>query len=513
MRRAMKLNLFILQDELRDIESSVLCDTGMELVFDRFESYSGQELLPDCLYLIDASKITPDLVLRENLFLLCFGTLENHVLQYRRCNILMLPHERRSERCIHLVGRVFAKYHRWSESLLMMAMANDAIRQIFTSDILDEVFGNPILMQSGNGLFGITSGTLPEDFDSRRWKNIVEQGSETLGEEGIGYDELVLQESIREPFVFEKTERYTLIGINAFLGGELQGRLIHCNAVRDFTKGYLSLAIYFNDIFAGIVERNIEDEIVGCDDCNVFIELLGGWHTGTAWLDNQLARIKWEKNVPRRLIVVASNASRAPLIGMVGDNLRAVIPDGYVFPYKGDYLAIFKADDVGDEFWTSLERIADHLDAAVAVSLPFSDISRLRSVYKQCRYLLEDGMVREDGRIRFYDNAIFRHLAVSYGIDRDYKWLLHPQVCLLDLYDKSHGGKLVKCLQTIIECGFRRKDAAEKLCVHHNTITYRIERIRSIAGIDLDAIGQSSDDELFHVLLSCKLLTEFSDSK
>lgn len=68
---------------------------------------------------------------------------------------------------------------------------------------------------------------------------------------------------------------------------------------------------------------------------------------------------------------------------MVGDNLRSLFPDDYVFLYRDDYLIILRValdeDDSGDR----LEGIAELLDVDVVVSLPFYDISRLRSVYKQ----------------------------------------------------------------------------------------------------------------------------------
>lgn len=302
----MKLNLFILQDELQDTESYVFCNTGTKLIFDHYEEYAGQEIQADCLYLADASKVTADLVLQEKFNLLCFGTVPNRILQYRRCSILMLPEGRLTEKHANRIGRIFTKYNRWSENLLMLAMANDAIRQIFTSNLLEEVFENPIMMQTANGLFGITCGTLPADFDSKRWLDIVEHGRETLLDSVVDYEELAIQESIREPFLFEKTGNYTLIGLNAFSNGVLQGRLVHCNSVREFTDGYLSLATYFNDIFAGVIERNVNDEIVGQGNCNVFLELLGNWHTEAGWLDKQLDSIDWDRDAPRRLAVVSS---------------------------------------------------------------------------------------------------------------------------------------------------------------------------------------------------------------
>lgn len=395
----MKLNLSIVQDELKGIESFLFRHTGFSLIFDCFETYAEQEISPECLYLMDAEKVTPEMVLRDDLSLLCFGTISNRVLQYRRCNILMLPQERLTGKWLNRVGQIFSKYNRWSENLLMLAMDNDAIRQIFTTDILDEVFGNPILMQTANGLFGISHGELPENFDSKRWTDIVSQGREFLDSEGVSYDELALQESFRDPFVFEQTKNYTLMAINAFSGDSFQGRLIHCDSVREFTDGYLSLAIYLNDIFAGIVERNVEDEIVGQGDCNVFIELLGDWHTESAWLENQLELLSWEKDLPRRLIVIPAKSQKgsSALASMIGENLRVLFPEEYVFPYKGDYLVITRSEDDVQGLLTKIETVTGLVGVSAAVSLPFFDISRLRSVYRQCRYLLEAGISRGGG--------------------------------------------------------------------------------------------------------------------
>lgn len=510
----MKLNLFIIKDEFCDCESYVFCATGTQLTFGRFEVYRGQAFEKDCLYLIEASKMEPDLVLQDGVSFVCYGMIKNSILQYRRCALLMLPTELLDDKATNRISSIFSKYARWSEGLFALAIANDGIRQIFKSGLIEEVFKNPVMMQSGNELFAIACGDVPDDYDGERWTNIVRQGP--LNMDKIDYEQFMLEESIKEPFVFEKTPKYTLVATNMFSDGRFSGRLIHCGSARELTEGYLSLAAYFNSILEGLVDRNLNDGIVAHGESNVFVELLGAWHTDKAWLDMQLSNIGWDYHAPACLLVFANgvDGSFASLSRLMSESLSLTFPDDYVFPYKGDILAVLHLTNESDaeaKIRQKIEGLSMAPCALVAVSSPFFDVSRLRSAYKQCRFLIDSEAMASEDRIRFYSDAFFRHFAISYGIDRDYGWLIHQGVALLNSYDKESGSNLVACLRVVIECGFRKKEAAEKLCVHHNTITYRVGRIKEISGIDLDAIGASSEDELFHILLSCKLLAKFRD--
>ena len=53
-------------------------------------------------------------------------------------------------------------------------------------------------------------------------------------------------------------------------------------------------------------------------------------------------------------------------------------------------------------------------------------------------------------------------------------------------YDAAHGSALLETVERYLRANANRKDAAEQLFVHRNTLRQRFERIRRIAGIDLD---------------------------
>jgi purine catabolism regulator len=56
----------------------------------------------------------------------------------------------------------------------------------------------------------------------------------------------------------------------------------------------------------------------------------------------------------------------------------------------------------------------------------------------------------------------------------------------LEDYDQKNNGELVRTLRAFFECHGNLSETAVKLIVHRNTLLYRVQRIKDIAGIDLD---------------------------
>jgi purine catabolism regulator len=58
---------------------------------------------------------------------------------------------------------------------------------------------------------------------------------------------------------------------------------------------------------------------------------------------------------------------------------------------------------------------------------------------------------------------------------------------LLIAYDRDHGGDLIRTLKAFFDANGGPKEAANLLSVHRNTVLYRLDRVRAITGLDLDA--------------------------
>ena len=63
-------------------------------------------------------------------------------------------------------------------------------------------------------------------------------------------------------------------------------------------------------------------------------------------------------------------------------------------------------------------------------------------------------------------------------------------------HDRDHGTQLFPTVEAYLEHGGNRKEAAARLFVHRNTLRQRVERIRRVAGIDLDDVARHFDLQL-----------------
>lgn len=52
-------------------------------------------------------------------------------------------------------------------------------------------------------------------------------------------------------------------------------------------------------------------------------------------------------------------------------------------------------------------------------------------------------------------------------------------------YDRERGSDLIRTLSVYFEAGANASEAADRLFLHRNSLLYRLERIRTLTGLDL----------------------------
>lgn len=103
------------------------------------------------------------------------------------------------------------------------------------------------------------------------------------------------------------------------------------------------------------------------------------------------------------------------------------------------------------------------------------------------------------GRAIAFDEVLLEHiLSSSPRTER----LLADAVLPLHNYDESHGTDLIPTLHAYIASGFNLTRSAALLCVHANTVVYRLRRIKEITGRD-----PHHPDDLILLSLGLKSLT------
>jgi DNA-binding PucR family transcriptional regulator len=75
-------------------------------------------------------------------------------------------------------------------------------------------------------------------------------------------------------------------------------------------------------------------------------------------------------------------------------------------------------------------------------------------------------------------------------------------------YDRQGDGQLLPTLRAYLTAGAHARVAAAALGVHENTVRYRLGRVKSVAGIDVEVL-----DHLLDVRLAVQVLDLSSSSR
>ncbi|MDP8908879.1 MAG: helix-turn-helix domain-containing protein, partial [Chloroflexota bacterium] len=124
------------------------------------------------------------------------------------------------------------------------------------------------------------------------------------------------------------------------------------------------------------------------------------------------------------------------------------------------------------------------------VGTPRAGLVGIRRSHQEARQALTLGRrLRGPGRLTPFDGlGVYRLIFAAEGLPELRE--LHDEAlgALLD-YDRDTNGELVRTLEAFFEARCSPKEAAALLRVHRNTVLYRLDRIREIAGFDLDDAG------------------------
>ncbi len=101
-----------------------------------------------------------------------------------------------------------------------------------------------------------------------------------------------------------------------------------------------------------------------------------------------------------------------------------------------------------------------------------------------------------------YDSiALYHMIQISQSKIRDYHTFIHRGIAVLQRHDQENHQELLHTLNVYLRDSQNAASAAQKLCIHKNTLFYRLKKIRELTGIDL---GRS--DEVLHLQMSFLIL-------
>ncbi len=185
--------------------------------------------------------------------------------------------------------------------------------------------------------------------------------------------------------------------------------------------------------------------------------------------------------------VLAAHGVHAPT-GRRGDSLALIVPDGPLTQVRRLGVALC---ELGPELGRQL---------SVGVSAPVHSIGQYPVAARQAGYARAATRPPESSVVVFEDlGAVQFLLEPAHGDDLDR--YAEQQLGVLLAYDRDHDADLVNTLRVYLDSDGHVQRAAQTLCIHPKTMSYRLGRIETLTGM---AVSQQEDR--FNAQLALKIL-------
>lgn len=122
------------------------------------------------------------------------------------------------------------------------------------------------------------------------------------------------------------------------------------------------------------------------------------------------------------------------------------------------------------------------LQQSSGLSQVFTNLDEIKDRYVQAYTTAQYAIHNVSFFEEVYPNQLTAILSNACNLDL----YISPAIHIIETYDKENNTELSKTLKAYLECLFDKNKTAQKLCIHRNSLTYRLNRIEEIANISLD---------------------------
>ncbi|MCG1025880.1 MULTISPECIES: PucR family transcriptional regulator [Dehalobacter] len=309
----------------------------------------------------------------------------------------------------------------------------------------------------------------------------------------------------------KKSEQYngTLVAIIHIHGIEVaqlaiyeagkQFQEIDFKLIKHFRK-ILSIELQKNDFFS--INKNLLP--------NYFLtDLLDKRISDEDSVKRRLDYLKWPETTAYQIMVINNGTgnefeSKVPFIIR---SLQSFIPSHQCIVYKNE-LVVFIDDTIRHILLdVSNSEFVEYLKANslfAGISIQFARLSESRKYYSQALKAYELAQ-RKNIYFCLYEKCTLYFLTELISSQSDIVDFCHPSIIQLAKEEKDNGTPFLETLKYYLYHTHSPNDAAKALCIHRNTLFYRINKIKQLTGVTLN-----NADERFQLYLSI-LLLEFNN--
>lgn len=169
----------------------------------------------------------------------------------------------------------------------------------------------------------------------------------------------------------------------------------------------------------------------------------------------------------------------------VGFELDRIFPEGHPIQFK-NYIGIL-VPSVSSKQREELSALVIAENINIGLSWPFTDILEFKKYFSQAVVSIKQAQnFGETNKVLNYTDYSFYDLLFNYTGKTSLQNYCHPSLEILKEYDKSNNTELYITLKTFLNLNRNLKITAEALFLHRNSVTYRVNRIVEVTGLDLN---------------------------
>lgn len=213
------------------------------------------------------------------------------------------------------------------------------------------------------------------------------------------------------------------------------------------------------------------------------------------------ADFKPGKNICVLSIDIIKHQSNSYMIDYFRQTLERWFIGSKTLLYKQHLVMVMDLKDkaaIQGSTYKRLHELMQNNNLIAAYSRTFSNLAALREHYEQSAKALEViGLMGLPGCLFAYDELKVYHMLYLVSEYVNLIDFCHPPVLQLVNYDKKHNSNYLQTLLTYLDCQQNAVEAASKLIIHRNTLSYRLNKIAEISGMNI-----VDSDTVFQVQLS-----------
>ncbi|MBM4763179.1 helix-turn-helix domain-containing protein [Bacillus sp. B15-48] len=291
---------------------------------------------------------------------------------------------------------------------------------------------------------------------------------------------------------------------------EVQGRVVGYIGVYQVNKEFDKQDMYTLDLLEDVLAFEMKKE--GIEDFNqvnesIIIDLLNHRLGDSHVLESRLRTARWQLKPLFAVIQIPLSKEDDTIwfLDYLVSSLKECNADLKIVSYQNNIIVVINCEDrvCLQKNIENITKVLETNQMKAGMSNIFHRLEELASYYEQAGKaleLLKWNRVHDDSMLYFYEDVALYHLFSAIEQQEILEGVCHRGYRELQEYDRLYQTNYCQTLYEYFLSGNNISAAADKLYIHRNTMSYRLQKISEMIHIDL-----TNGEEAFQLFLTIKI--------